>query len=435
MIFAIFTVENERCKVKKYYTLFIKIGREITMKTKLLTMFLAVGMLSGCSSAFFLSSSGTGADDVYYNPNKDYSVTNAQPEINPVNSSDPRIAELQKKMNTSMAAAVADTTVASDTTNVEQKDENPFNAILASSYQDAQRRRDEAQADPAMSYSDLQDALWYASAYDPAFYNVIIYGSHVWVEPKYMSPGWYYPNPRLSFYGGFGYPYYSSNVYFGFGYSPFDYGFYPFTYGLGLSLYNPYYSWNSWGYGYYPYSYYDNDRINQRPYYYGRRSSGPSTFSSPTMLRRSTSNSMLRTTTVSPSQTTVRRPYTTTERYSGNVPAYSRKPVGNTSTPYTRPATATGRRTVNPNTNTYTPTYTRPSNGLRQNYNNNRPTTTTPSNNYYRRPASSNSSTTTYPRRNENRGTFSQPIPSGSVGNSNSSINSGSGNAGSRRRR
>ena len=143
-------------------------------------MFLAVGMLSGCSSAFYLTSTDPGADDVYYNPNRTYTAASTQPEMNPINSNDPRISELQKKMNTSMSDAVADTDFNADTVSVEQQNENPYDAILADSYQDAQSRRDAARTDPSLNYSDLQTSLWYASAYDPAFYNVIIYGSHVY---------------------------------------------------------------------------------------------------------------------------------------------------------------------------------------------------------------------------------------------------------------
>jgi len=428
-------------------------------------MFLAAGMLSGCSSAFYLSSADPGADDVYYNPNRTYTAATAQPEMNPTNSNDPRIAELQKRMNTSMSDAVADTTsTAVDTTNVVQKDENPYNSILASSYQDAQNRRDAAQADPSMNYSDLQTALFYASAYDPAFYNVIVYGSHVWVEPKYMYTGWYRPVSSFSYYGGYGYPY-SSSVYLGFGYSPFDYGFYPFSYGLGLAFYDPYYGWNDWGfdryhnnygynnYGYNNYGYNNYGYNNGRNSYYGpRRSSTGSVYNSSTMLRRSTPSSIARSRSeaTNPNTTGVRRPYTNATNPNTGTAGYTRRPAANPRTTYTRPSELTGRRT--PNASNYTPTYTRPSNGLRQNYNNNRPaTSSTPANNYYRRPASSTTTTPSRPastneyrrpasttneyRRPASTNEFIRPASSGSVGTGTSNSNSGGGNAGTRRRR
>ena len=45
------------------------------MKTKLLTTVLAVGMLSSCSSSFFLTSNTSGEDDIYYNSEKKYEWT------------------------------------------------------------------------------------------------------------------------------------------------------------------------------------------------------------------------------------------------------------------------------------------------------------------------------------------------------------------------
>jgi|GEM_PF-1628078 RhoGEF, Guanine nucleotide exchange factor for Rho/Rac/Cdc42-like GTPases len=396
-------------------------------------MFLAVGMLSGCSSAFYLTSTDPGADDVYYNPNRTYTAASTQPEMNPINSNDPRISELQKKMNTSMSDAVADTDFNADTVSVEQQNENPYDAILADSYQDAQSRRDAARTDPSLNYSDLQTSLWYASAYDPAFYNVIIYGSHVWVEPKYMSTGWYKPMSSLSFYGDYGYPY-SSNLYFGFGYSAFDYGFYPFGFGFGLSFYNPYYAWNDWGYGHYPYyNDYGNEGRNHRPYYYGMRNSNFGSAVSPNVLRRSNSTSLRRSTTPNSGNSYARRPATTTGNVN-NSQSYSRRPA-NTSNSYTRPSSVTtGRRSGT--TSNYTPTYTRPSSGLRQNFNTNKPATTTPASNYYRRPASNSSTIPVAPQSNQNSNTYRRPASTGSVGTSNSGTsNSGSSNSGTTRRR
>jgi len=73
------------------------------------------------------------------------------------------------------------------------------------------------------------------SIYDPAFYNVMVMGNQVWVEPRYITAmfgNW--GRPYVSFgFGYYGRPYYSS------WYNPF---------------YNPYYSWNypyyGWGWGY-----------------------------------------------------------------------------------------------------------------------------------------------------------------------------------------
>ena len=88
------------------------------------------------------------------------------------------------------------------------------------------------------------DAYQYASAYDPAFYNIMVSGDQVWVEPKYITSmfgtwgasvvvptySWYYGWTRPSYSWWYGYPRYS---WYDWGYS---------------SIYDPYWGW-SWGFG------------------------------------------------------------------------------------------------------------------------------------------------------------------------------------------
>jgi hypothetical protein len=50
----------------------------------------------------------------------------------------------------------------------------------------------------------------YASAYDPAYYNIMISGNQVWVEPRYVT----------SMFGAWG----ATNVTFGLYASPWNYG-------------------------------------------------------------------------------------------------------------------------------------------------------------------------------------------------------------------
>ncbi len=133
---------------------------------------------------------------------------------------------------------------------------NPYQSVLADDYQSAYARRlygfnSPSYRMPSSYYTyRYSDDYQYASAYDPAFYNVMVSGDQVWVEPKYItsmfgswgaavaspSYGWYYGwrRPYLSWW--YGYPHYSW-----------------YDWGMG---YDPYWGWNYgywWsGYPYYP---------------------------------------------------------------------------------------------------------------------------------------------------------------------------------------
>lgn len=133
---------------------------------------------------------------------------------------------------------------------------NPYQSILADDYQSAYARRLYGFSSPSYkmpsSYYTYRysDAYQYASAYDPAFYNVMVSGDQVWVEPKYItsmfgswgavavfpSYGWYYGYRRPYYSWWYGYPHYSW-----------------YDWGMG---YDPYWGWNYgywWGgYPYYP---------------------------------------------------------------------------------------------------------------------------------------------------------------------------------------
>ena len=91
-----------------------------------------------------------------------------------------------------------------------------FTSVLADSYESAYARRLYGFTSPTYrmpsSYYNLatSDAMFYATAYDPAFYNVMVSGDQVWVEPKYIT----------SMFGSWG----ATNVTFGIYASPWNYG-------------------------------------------------------------------------------------------------------------------------------------------------------------------------------------------------------------------
>jgi len=149
---------------------------------------------------------------------------------------------------------------------------NPYQDILVDNYDDAYQRRIQASQSLSYGMSDwygtyYSDEFWYASAYDPSFYNVIVMGDDVWVEPNWLTShfgtGWKYG----SFYN---YPYFGNsfmNPYrstlsmtgiYGFnsmGYGAFSYNRFASPFGYGSFGYSPY-SYSPFGsFGYSPFGY------------------------------------------------------------------------------------------------------------------------------------------------------------------------------------
>lgn len=123
-----------------------------------------------------------------------------------------------------------------------------YNSILANDYESAYARRLYGFSSPTYrlpsSYYNLatSDAMRYASAYDPAFYNIMLSGDQVWVEPKYVT----------SMFGSWG----ATNVTFGIYASPWAFGWgvhsYPFYYTMWGYPHYSWYDWN-WNMCYNPY--------------------------------------------------------------------------------------------------------------------------------------------------------------------------------------
>lgn len=138
---------------------------------------------------------------------------------------------------------------------------NSFSSVLADDYESAYARRLMGFSSPTYrmpsSYYTYRysDAFFYASAYDPAFYNVMVSGDMVWVEPKYVtsmfgswgatpipSYSWYYGwgNPYMDWWWGPSYRYGWRNYWYSGYYNPFYWG-YPYYWGNPYHYcYNPY---------------------------------------------------------------------------------------------------------------------------------------------------------------------------------------------------
>lgn len=122
-----------------------------------------------------------------------------------------------------------------------------YSSVLADTYESAYMRRLAGFSSPTYrmpsSYYNLRygGAFNYVTAYDPAFYNIMVSGNQVWVEPKYISSmfgTWGAVNVTL---GMSAYPY---SWYYGWG-APYYYGAW-----WGYPRYSPWYGWG-WGAGYY----------------------------------------------------------------------------------------------------------------------------------------------------------------------------------------
>ena len=114
-----------------------------------------------------------------------------------------------------------------------------YNTILADTYESAYARRLYGFSSPTYrmpsSYYTWRysDAFHYASAYDPAFYNIMVSGDMVWVEPKYITSmfgswgavaipayGWYYGWNDPFYYWNTPYRW-SCSLYWNYWYSPY----------------------------------------------------------------------------------------------------------------------------------------------------------------------------------------------------------------------
>ena len=197
--------------------------------------------MSGCATAW---RNVTYTDDLYSVHNK-IAIANRQKAEAELAKAQYEAQQAQYEANLAKIKAEA----AKQGVTISEGNVNVYDAVLADSYESAYARRLYGFSSPTYrmpsSYYSLQysDAFHYASAYDPAFYNVMVSGDMVWVEPKYItsmfgswgaavvpSYGWYY---------GWGAPY----RYGYYGYNPYDY-----YWNMGW-----YYGWNNpyyWGWGY-----------------------------------------------------------------------------------------------------------------------------------------------------------------------------------------
>lgn len=198
--------------------------------------------LTGCSSTYF-AASGYGSDDLYAIHDKAEIARRQQAKAEAEKAeAEARKAEWEARLAEAEANAVQrryyETTASS----------NPYEEVLADTYESAYARRLRGFESPTYrmpsSYYNFRygSSFNYVSAYDPAFYNVMVMGDQVWVEPKYITAmfgSWGRPSIYLApwYYGWNAYrPYYGWGFSFG-------------GWGWGLGWYDPWY-YPGWGWGY-----------------------------------------------------------------------------------------------------------------------------------------------------------------------------------------
>ncbi len=152
------------------------------MKTGIGLLLLAL-LTTGCSSAYY-QSEGYAGDDLYGIHNK---TKIAQREKAKAEAEKAEAEARRAKWEALMAQAQAD-----DAEN-RYYGSNDFDDLVADDYESAYERRLRGFESPTYkmpsSYWNLRysGTFNYLTAYDPAFYNIIVMGDEVWVEPKYIT--------------------------------------------------------------------------------------------------------------------------------------------------------------------------------------------------------------------------------------------------------
>lgn len=171
---------------------------------KLFTLLIPVALLGvSCGTSSRLGGSSAG-DDIYYNPTQDAQEQAASASKGKRVPLDKSYNDLINETNNALADTIYVVSESDSTGNPYQmfwpiptKKQSAIESWVIKTLGMVCHR--------VLAYSQT---LWYATAYDPAFYNIIAMGNTVWAEPKYIS-------------SMFGYPYYSSYVNFSPYYSPY----------------------------------------------------------------------------------------------------------------------------------------------------------------------------------------------------------------------
>lgn len=240
---------------------------------------LTAAIFTGCSSAYF-ASAGYASDDLYALHDRAQIAREQQAKAEAEKAeAEARRAEWEARIAEAEAAAAQN--------KYYEYNSNPYEEVLADTYESAYARRLRGFESPTYrmpsSYYDLRysNAFTYVSAYDPAFYNIIVMGDQVWVEPKYIT----------SMFGTWGTVVYADPWYYGWNYPwgpTFSIDSWGWSFGWN-AWYNPWYSpwygpWGPW------YSYWYRPVWGWGPGWIGHPGGGPDHHFRPTIVHRPSFN-------------------------------------------------------------------------------------------------------------------------------------------------
>ena len=176
--------------------------------SKLMVMSLVASLAMGCTSAFYSAASGSAYDDLYVSHDRTAIAQRQQAEA------DARRAEAEARraeaeaLQAQYEAEIARLTAASANTKSQAQyvdadglvivddnniSANSYQSFVADSYESAYARRLQGFKSVSYrmpsSYFSLRygGSYTYVTAYDPAFYNVMVSGDQIWVEPRYIT--------------------------------------------------------------------------------------------------------------------------------------------------------------------------------------------------------------------------------------------------------
>ncbi len=200
-------------------------------------------LLTGCTAMLSMSMSGIG--DLYRTDNRAEVAARLKAEAEAE-----RIAAEARQAQWEARLAEANAAAAEAEYYAVVNNEPNYMSVVADDYESAYARRLYGFQSPTYkmpsSYYNMvnNSSVYYVTAYDPSYYNIMVSGDQVWVEPKYIT----------SMFGSWG----ATNVTFGIYASPWNYGW---SYHA-----NPFY-YSMWGYP--RYSWYDwNWAMCYNPFYY-----------------------------------------------------------------------------------------------------------------------------------------------------------------------
>lgn len=184
--------------------------------------------LTGCSTANY-ATRGYAADDLYATHDQVAIARKQQAKAEAEKAAaEARRAEWEARIAEAQAAAAENEYYG-----------NPYNEVLADTYESAYARRLWGFESPTYrmpsSYYNFRygGSFNYVTAYDPAFYNIVVSGDQVWVEPKYIT----------SMFGNWGGSVvYADPWYWGWNAWPYR----PGSYGFSIGSWGWSFGWNNW---------------------------------------------------------------------------------------------------------------------------------------------------------------------------------------------